>query len=82
MKDWIEKLNGFLKINDRDILEDAGKISHELMLEITDKKYQEYKEVQSKQNLDFDPGILEILDNANKNNFKLNKSKKIKKTKK
>jgi hypothetical protein len=78
MKDWIEKLNGFLKINDRDILEDAGKISHELMLEITDKKYQECKEAQSKQDLDFDPGILEILDSANKNDFKLNQVKKIK----
>ena len=29
-KDWVEKLNGFLKLNDRDILTNAGSISHEL----------------------------------------------------
>src|SRR3989338_5709453 len=31
MNAWIEKLNGFLTINDRNILQDAGRISHELM---------------------------------------------------
>src|SRR5690606_5891292 len=30
MKDWIEKLNGFLTLNDREILNNAGSISHEL----------------------------------------------------
>ncbi len=34
MKDWIEKLHGFLQLNDRDILHDGGKISHELAKEI------------------------------------------------
>src|SRR3989338_8811833 len=38
MQDWIEKLHGFLTINDRNILQDAGRISHELMQEIADKK--------------------------------------------
>jgi len=27
MKDWIEKLHGFFKVDDRDILQDAGKIA-------------------------------------------------------
>ena len=30
MKDWIEKLHGFLQLNDRNILDHAGKISHQL----------------------------------------------------
>ena len=30
MKDWVEKLNGFLSLNDRDILHHAGTISHEI----------------------------------------------------
>lgn len=30
MADWIEKLNGFLTLNDRDILTHAGRISHEM----------------------------------------------------
>jgi len=32
MDDWIAKLHGFLSINDRDILNHAGKISHEMAL--------------------------------------------------
>ncbi len=28
MSDWIDKLHGFLEINDRNILQDAGKVSH------------------------------------------------------
>jgi hypothetical protein len=30
MRDWISKLNGFLTLNDRGILNHAGKISHEM----------------------------------------------------
>ena len=30
MADWIEKLNGFLTLHDRDILTHAGRISHEM----------------------------------------------------
>jgi len=45
MKDWIEKLHGFLTINDRDILTDAGRVSHELMLEVADKEYGVFKNV-------------------------------------
>ncbi len=31
MKDWIDKLNGLLSLNDREILHNAGTISHELV---------------------------------------------------
>lgn len=37
MKDWIEKLHGFLKLNDRNILENAGKISHQVAIEKAEK---------------------------------------------
>jgi hypothetical protein len=30
MNNWISKLDGFLTINDRDILNHAGKISHDM----------------------------------------------------
>ena len=39
MKNWIEKLHGFLKLNDRNILTDAGKISHELAIAKAEKEY-------------------------------------------
>lgn len=39
MKDWIERLHEFLQINRKDILKDAGKISHELAKELAEKEY-------------------------------------------
>ncbi len=73
MKDWIEKLHGFLTINDRNILKDAGKISHELMLKTAEKKFDAYKKNQQSLDVDFDSVALKALEDA--------KSKKIKKGK-
>ncbi|OGZ81350.1 MAG: hydroxyacid dehydrogenase [Candidatus Staskawiczbacteria bacterium RIFOXYB2_FULL_32_9] len=42
MKDWIDKLHGFLQINNKNILQDAGKISHELAKELAEKEYDKY----------------------------------------
>ncbi|MFA4872839.1 MAG: virulence RhuM family protein [Patescibacteria group bacterium] len=42
MKDWIDKLHGFLQINNKDILKDAGKVSHELAKELAEKEYDKY----------------------------------------
>ena len=62
MKDWIEKLHGFLTINDRNILQDAGKISHELMKEIAEKKFDEYKQIEAKQDVGFDEVALKAIE--------------------
>jgi len=64
MNDWIEKLHGFLTINERNILQDAGKISHELMVEIAEKKFDEYKQVEAKQDVDFDEAALKAIESA------------------
>lgn len=64
MHDWIEKLHGFLTINDRNILEDAGKISHELMEEIAEKKFNAYKQIEATRDTDFDEVALRALKNA------------------
>ena len=45
MQDWIDKLHGFLTLNDRTILMDAGKISHELA-----KQYAEIHRCNQSQN--------------------------------
>jgi hypothetical protein len=42
MADWIKKLNDILTINDNEILEHAGKISHKLALEIAEKEFEKY----------------------------------------
>ncbi len=64
MHDWIEKLHGFLAINDRNILHDAGKISHELMEEIAGKKFDVYKQAEAQRDIDFDEVALQALKNA------------------
>lgn len=70
MNDWIEKLHGFLAINDRNILQDAGKISHELMKEIAEKKFDEYKKIEAKQDIDFDEIALKALEGVKKRHKK------------
>ncbi len=42
MNDWIEKLDGFLMINDRDILNHAGKISHEMAKQLAEGEYEKF----------------------------------------
>jgi hypothetical protein len=54
MKNWIEKLDGFLKINDRDILQNAGKISHELAKELAEKEYEKFNQKRVNQDGDFE----------------------------
>lgn len=45
MKDWIERLDDFLKMTGNDILKNAGTISHERALEKANAEYQKYKEL-------------------------------------
>jgi len=56
MKDWIAKLHGFLQLNDRNILPDAGKISHDLAKEFAEKEYDNFnvKRLEAEANTDGD----------------------------
>jgi hypothetical protein len=42
MKDWTNKLDGFLRLNDRNILDHAGKISHQMAKELAEKEYDRF----------------------------------------
>ena len=42
MNDWIAKLHGFLTINDRDILNHAGKISHDMAKAFAEGEYEQF----------------------------------------
>lgn len=44
MKDWKERLDLILKLNERNVLEGPGKISHELALEKAETEYHKFKE--------------------------------------
>ena len=67
MSTWIEKLNGFLTLNDREILNNAGKISHELGKETAELEYLKFKEKQQKRitESDFDK-IIKKIENKSK----------------
>lgn len=43
MKDWVEKLRVVLTMNQRSVLEDAGRISHALALQKASEEYEKYK---------------------------------------
>ncbi len=43
MNDWIEKLHGFLSLNDREILKDAGRVSHEMAISFAENEYEKYR---------------------------------------
>lgn len=42
MQDWLKKLDGFLMINDRDVLNHAGKISHEIARQLAEAEYSKF----------------------------------------
>ncbi len=44
MRDWIEKLRLILTMNEKSILEHAGKIPHKLAMSKATKEYEAYKE--------------------------------------
>jgi len=73
MKDWIEKLDGFLTLNDRQIFTNAGKISHQLAVDMAEIEYEKFN-----QNLinsiesDFDKEIKKI---QSANLFRIEKNK-------
>ena len=55
MKDWTQKLDAFLKFNEQDILQDKGKISHEVAIALAEKEYDAFRVEQDKKYIsDFD----------------------------
>lgn len=64
MRDWITKLHGFLTLNERAILNHAGKVSHELAKEIAEAEYEKFHRQQIEQadqaGGDFDQAIKQL----------------------
>jgi len=48
MSDWEERLSGFLKLWDRELLQDAGKISAELAKVHAESEFEKYRIVQDR----------------------------------
>ncbi len=61
MKDWIEKLHGFLELNDRNILDNAGKILHKLAFEKAEMEYEKFNDTaKNSVESDFDKVIKQL----------------------
>lgn len=43
MKDWVEKLDSFLKFNEYDILNNAGKVSHDVAKSLAEEEYEKFR---------------------------------------
>ncbi|MCG2693297.1 virulence RhuM family protein, partial [Candidatus Parcubacteria bacterium] len=66
MKDWVEKLDAFLKFNEREILENAGRISHEVAESLALGEYEKFNKIQDKNYIsDFDREVKKLLDVKN-----------------
>ncbi len=67
MKDWISKLNAFLKFNEQEILKNTGNISHEVAQALALKEYEKYRIQQDKNYIsDFEIAVKKLLE-KNKN---------------
>jgi len=61
MKDWVEKLDAFLRFNEREILTDNGKISHEVAIALAENEYAKYRAIQDRNYIsDFDREVKKI----------------------
>ena len=49
MRDWKERLDVILKLNERNVLEGPGNISHELAKQKAESEYTKYKEIEKEQ---------------------------------
>ena len=67
MKNWIEKLDAFLKFSEYEILTNAGSISHEVAKELALQHYDNYRKKQDAEYVsDFDRQVKVLLENKKK----------------
>jgi hypothetical protein len=63
MEDWAKKLNAFLQFNERDILDNPGKVSREVAKAFAESEFEKYRIVQDRLfESDFDRHIKKLLE--------------------
>ncbi|MBZ0183054.1 MAG: virulence RhuM family protein [Melioribacteraceae bacterium] len=61
MKDWIEKLDAFLKFNEYEILTNPGQVSNEVAVQLAGKEYAKFRVEQDKKYIsDFDKEVKKL----------------------
>ena len=64
LKDWVEKLDAFLQFNEKEVLQDSGKISHAVAIVLAESEYEKYRVIQDRMfESDFDREVKKILKN-------------------
>ncbi|MDY6330334.1 MAG: virulence RhuM family protein [Fibrobacter sp.] len=43
MKDWVQKLNAFLQFNEEDVLQDKGKVTHEIAKAFAENEFEKFR---------------------------------------
>jgi hypothetical protein len=67
MNEWIEALDSFLKINRYDLLNNPGKISHEMAIKKAESEYSKFRRIQDQKFIsDFDKEVKKIKKYGNK----------------
>ena len=67
MKDWVNKLDSFLQFNEKDILQNSGKVSHEVAIALAEREFDKYQVEQDRiLESDFDREIKKLLDSKKK----------------
>ncbi len=66
MRDWVEKLDAFLKFNEYEVLTNAGTVSAEVAKQLAEKEYEKFRVVQDREYIsDFDRAVRELKESSN-----------------
>jgi hypothetical protein len=67
MKDWVERLDAFLQFNEKEVLQDSGKISHEVAVALAESEYEKFRGIQDRVlESDFDREVKKLLTSTKK----------------
>lgn len=70
MKDWLEKLDAFLKFNDYEVLKDAGKVSHDVAIALAKSEFDKFRMIQDKNfESDFDKEVRKLTTKRKRGNI-------------
>jgi len=61
MHDWVQKLDAFLKFNEYEVLDDAGRVSHEIAVKLAGNEYEKFRVTQDREYIgDFEKEVKRI----------------------
>ena len=67
MKEWVNKLDSFLQFNEKDILQNSGKVSHEVAITLAESEFDKYQVNQDRiLESDFDREVKKLLNSKKK----------------